>query len=82
VQALAERCLHIKPLIRVEREDGKYSTFGKSGPIPQALELLTDHMAKEYGETRGLGFGDARQIHEQARSAQEADRKPPECRQC
>ncbi len=51
VQALAGALLHIKPLIRVEREDGKYSTFGKSRTIPQALELLADHMAKEYGET-------------------------------
>ena len=49
VQALAGALLHIKPIIHVERSDGKYSTIGKERTIPKALDAITDHVAELYG---------------------------------
>ncbi len=40
VQALAGALLHIKPIIHVERSDGKYSTIGKERTIPKALDAI------------------------------------------
>jgi DegV family protein with EDD domain len=51
VQALMGSVLKIKPVIRVERADGKYSTVTKSRTIPQALEAITDHLHRMYGAT-------------------------------
>jgi DegV family protein with EDD domain len=54
VQALAGALLHIKPIIRVDKSDGKYSTVGKERTIPKALEAITDHVAKVYGKETPL----------------------------
>ena len=54
VQALAGALLHIKPIIRVEKSDGKYSTVGKERTIPKALDAITDHIAKVYGRETPL----------------------------
>ena len=54
VQALAGALLHIKPIIHVEKSDGKYSTIGKERTIPKALVAITDHIAKVYGKETPL----------------------------
>jgi DegV family protein with EDD domain len=54
VQALAGAILHIKPLIHVDKSDGKYSTIGKERTIPKALEGITNHIAKLYGKDTPL----------------------------
>ena len=51
VQALAGTLLHVKPLIRVDHADGKYSTLGKTRTIAQSLSAITDYLAKEYQQT-------------------------------
>jgi len=51
VQALAGALLNIKPIIRVEHADGKYSTAGKARTIPKALTTISDLLAQEYGQT-------------------------------
>jgi len=51
VQALMGAALKIKPIIRVDRADGKYSTVSKSRTIPQALENITDHLHEMYKDT-------------------------------
>ncbi len=48
VQALAGALLHIKPIIRVEHKDGKYSTVTQTRTIPKALSAITDHLQKMY----------------------------------
>jgi len=49
VQALAGSLLKIKPIIRVDREDGKYTTVGKNRTIQQSLISITDHLLDMYG---------------------------------
>lgn len=51
VQALMGAALKIKPIIRVDRADGKYSTVSKSRTIPQALETITNHLQEMYKDT-------------------------------
>ncbi len=51
VQALAGSVLHIKPIIRVDRADGKYSTIGKARTIAKSLESLSDHLVAEFDQT-------------------------------
>ncbi|OIO83192.1 MAG: hypothetical protein AUK01_13510 [Anaerolineae bacterium CG2_30_57_67] len=51
VQALMGSLLKLKPVIRVDRNDGKYSTVTKARTIPAALEALTDHLVQTYGKT-------------------------------
>jgi DegV family protein with EDD domain len=50
VQALLGSVLKIKPIIHVDKTDGKYSTVGKTRTIPQALEIITDHIHQAYAE--------------------------------
>ena len=54
VQALAGSLLGIKPLIRVEKSDGKYSTMGRARTIPKALETIADHIEQLYGKDTPL----------------------------
>jgi DegV family protein with EDD domain len=54
VKALASAILNIKPLIHVEKSDGKYSTLGKERSIPKALEGIANHIAKVYGKETPL----------------------------
>jgi DegV family protein with EDD domain len=49
VQALLGSALKLKPVIRVDRADGKYSTVAKSRTIAQSLTIITDHLAEMYG---------------------------------
>jgi DegV family protein with EDD domain len=49
VQALMGSILKIKPIIRVDHKDGKYSTVGKGRTIAQNLNLIVDHVANMYG---------------------------------
>jgi DegV family protein with EDD domain len=51
VQALAGAVLKIKPIIRVEHSDGKYSIVGKSRNISQALATIAEHLHGTYGNT-------------------------------
>jgi DegV family protein with EDD domain len=54
VQALAGTLLHIKPIIRVEKSDGKYSTVGKERTLLKALDAITDHIVNVYGKETPL----------------------------
>ena len=49
VQALAGSVLKIKPVIRVDHKDGKYSTVGKNRTIQRSLATITDHIFDMYG---------------------------------
>lgn len=49
VQALAGMLLKIKPIISVDRKDGKYSTVGKERTVQKALEAITEHIHTLYG---------------------------------
>lgn len=50
VQALMGSVLKIKPIIRVDHADGKYSTVSKSRTIPQALDGIVDHLHRTYAD--------------------------------
>ena len=50
VQALLGSVLKIKPIIKVDKTDGKYSTVGKTRTIPAALEIITDYLHQMYAE--------------------------------
>jgi DegV family protein with EDD domain len=54
VQALAGSLLGIKPIIHVEKSDGKYSTIGKERTIAKAMDAITNHIVKLYGTTNPL----------------------------
>jgi DegV family protein with EDD domain len=54
VQALAGALLHIKPIIHVDKSDGKYSTIGRERTIPKALETITNQIADVYGKETPL----------------------------
>ncbi len=49
VQALMGSVLKIKPIIRVDHKDGKYTTVGKGRTVTQNLNLIVDHIADMYG---------------------------------
>jgi DegV family protein with EDD domain len=49
-QALLGSVLKIKPIIKVDKTDGKYSTVGKTRTIPAALEIITDYLHQMYKE--------------------------------
>ena len=51
VQALMGAALKLKPIIRVDRADGKYSTVSKSRTISQAMEHIADHLYEMYKDT-------------------------------
>ena len=51
VQALMGSVLKLKPLIRVDRNDGKYSTVSKERTIPHAMNALGDHLHSLYQNT-------------------------------
>jgi DegV family protein with EDD domain len=52
VQALAAALLNIKPLIHVDKSDGKYSTLGRERTIGRALKSIRDHLQQTYQDTR------------------------------
>lgn len=49
VSALAGALFNIKPIINVDRKDGKYSNLGKARSIQQASAFITEHLQKMYG---------------------------------
>jgi DegV family protein with EDD domain len=49
VQALMGSVLKIKPIIRVDHKDGKYSTVAKGRTVTQNLGTIVDHIADMYG---------------------------------
>jgi DegV family protein with EDD domain len=50
VQALAGALLGLKPVIRVDPADGKYSTAGKERTIRKSLESIAEGLAKKYAD--------------------------------
>lgn len=51
VQALAGALLSIKPLIHVDKTDGKYSTVGRERTVSRALEAIAAHLGRLYQDT-------------------------------
>lgn len=51
VQALAGSLLHIKPIIHVDKQDGKYNQAGRGRTIGKALDNLVDFLARSYDQT-------------------------------
>ena len=51
VEALAGGLLRIKPVINVNRTDGKYSTVSKARTLQRAETAIVDHLARLYGDT-------------------------------
>lgn len=49
VQALMGSVLKIKPIIRVDHKDGKYSTVAKGRTVSQNLGIIVEHIADMYG---------------------------------
>jgi len=49
VQALMGSVLKIKPIIRVDHKDGKYTTVAKGRTVTQNLSTIVDHIANMYG---------------------------------
>jgi DegV family protein with EDD domain len=54
VQALAGSLLKIKPIIHVDKKDGKYSSAGRGRTISQALEAISSHLLKTYAASGPL----------------------------
>lgn len=50
VQSLVSSLLNIKPVIHVDKTDGKYSTVGKARTLGKTLEVITDHLVSLYAE--------------------------------
>ncbi len=51
VQALAGSLLKIKPVIKVDKADGKYSTVGKGRTLKKTMGMMVNHLAQQYGDT-------------------------------
>ena len=51
VQALAGALLNVKPVITVDKADGKYNTLSRARTLPRAITAITDHLASVYGQT-------------------------------
>jgi DegV family protein with EDD domain len=49
VQAMLGSVLNVKPIIRVDHKDGKYTTLAKGRTITQNLGTIVDHIADMYG---------------------------------
>ncbi|OQY31772.1 MAG: hypothetical protein B6243_08060 [Anaerolineaceae bacterium 4572_5.2] len=49
VQALAGSVLKIKPIIRVDHADGKYTTVGKGRTVKKNVAMMVDHISDLYG---------------------------------
>lgn len=54
VQALAGGLLSIKPIIHVDKQDGKYSTFGRVRTISQAMSNIVNHVKTLYDADKPL----------------------------
>jgi DegV family protein with EDD domain len=49
VQALAGSLLKIKPVIKVDKADGKYSTVAKGRTLTKTMTSIVDYLAEQYG---------------------------------
>jgi DegV family protein with EDD domain len=54
VQAIAGTLLKIKPVIRVDHADGKYSTVSRGRTLQQTMTAITDHLVNLYGANQPL----------------------------
>ncbi|MHB0877497.1 MAG: DegV family protein, partial [Anaerolineae bacterium] len=52
VAGLLGSLLKLKPVIRVDHADGKYTNVSKARTIPQALDTITQHLEQTYGNKR------------------------------
>lgn len=52
VQALAGSILKIKPVIKVDKTDGKYTTIGKGRTFQQSLTTLLEHFVATHGASK------------------------------
>jgi DegV family protein with EDD domain len=67
VQALAGSILHLKPIINVDKKDGKYNSIGKERTLNKAMLKIVDHLVKEYGTETPLWITVLHgQFHDQA----------------
>ena len=48
VQSLLSSVLHIKPIIHVDKSDGKYSTVGKARTLQRSIAMMVDHIEALY----------------------------------
>lgn len=48
VQALAGSILNLKPIITVDKKDGKYNTLGKGRTLSKSLDMIATHFQKVY----------------------------------
>ncbi|MBS3753752.1 MAG: DegV family protein, partial [Anaerolineales bacterium] len=42
--------LHIKPIIHVDKKDGKYSTIGKERTLNRSITEMVEHLKNMYGQ--------------------------------
>ncbi|KAA3647869.1 MAG: DegV family protein [Chloroflexi bacterium] len=49
VQAMAGALLNLKPVIKVDKADGKYSTVGKDRTLRKAMSRIVAHLTETYG---------------------------------
>ena len=54
VQALAGSLLKIKPVIKVDKTDGKYSTVSKGRTLTKAMTGIVDYLVEQYGSETPL----------------------------
>lgn len=54
VQALAGSLLHLKPVITVDKVDGKYNNTGRGRTLKKAMSLIIAHLNTTYGKDRSL----------------------------
>ena len=49
VQAIAGSLLHLKPIISVDKQDGKYNSIGKERTLKKAMKKIVDQLVNQYG---------------------------------
>ena len=54
VQALASSLLKIKPVIKVDKADGKYTTVSKGRTLTKTMTSIVDYLVEEYGSETPL----------------------------
>jgi DegV family protein with EDD domain len=50
VRSLLSSLLHIKPIIHVDKKDGKYSTIGKERTLNRSITEMVEHLKNMYGQ--------------------------------
>jgi len=54
VQSLLSSVLHIKPIIHVDKADGKYSTLAKARTLRRSISMMVDHIESLYPQNTSL----------------------------